>query len=100
MVKNKEVVIVNKSILKDKIYIIRGQKVMLDKYLAEIYGYSTMAFNQQVQRNIEKFAEDFMFQLTKEEYENLMCNNCTSRPGEDNLMSKKLISNPNKNPSI
>ena len=44
-----------------KIYIIRGQKVMLDFELAEIYGYETKRFNEQVKRNIEKFDEDFMF---------------------------------------
>ena len=53
--------------IKDKIYTIRGVKVMLDMDLAEIYGYSTKAFNQQVRNNIEKFDEDFMFQLTDEE---------------------------------
>lgn len=52
----------------DKIYTIRGQKVMLDYDLAELYGYTTSAFNQQVKRNIEKFkGNEFMFQLTREE---------------------------------
>lgn len=52
----------------DKIYTIRGQKVMLDYDLAELYGYTTSAFNQQVRRNREKFeGEEFMFQLTREE---------------------------------
>lgn len=55
--------------LRDKIYTIRGQKVMLDYDLAEIYGYTTSAFNQQVKRNIDKFEEDFMFQLTRGEVE-------------------------------
>lgn len=53
--------------LKAKIYTIRGQKVMLAADLAEIYGYSTKAFNQQVKNNIEKFEDDFRFQLTPEE---------------------------------
>lgn len=60
-------IILNESDLKNKIYTIRGVQVMLDSALAEIYGYSTKAFNQQVKNNIEKFDEDFMFQLTKEE---------------------------------
>lgn len=52
----------------DKIYMVRGQKVMLDFDLAEIYGYTTKVFNQQVKRNREKFeGEDFMFQLTEQE---------------------------------
>lgn len=50
--------------MQDKIYYIRGQQIMLDYDLAEIYGYTTSAFNQQVARNIEKFeGEDFMFRL-------------------------------------
>ncbi|MBR0465832.1 ORF6N domain-containing protein [Candidatus Saccharibacteria bacterium] len=71
MTKNTEKVvgtIVNNEILRDKIYNIRGYKVMLDYDLAEIYGYTTKAFNQQVKNNIEKFeGEDFMFRLTHEE---------------------------------
>ena len=55
--------------LKDKIYTIRGQKVMLDFDLAEIYGFSVSAFNQQVKRNISRFDEDFMFDLNKIEME-------------------------------
>ena len=65
------ILVVNKETIKDKIYEIRGQKVMIDSDLAELYGYTTKAFNQQVQRNIEKFDPDFMFQLTRGELENL-----------------------------
>ena len=50
-----------------RIYAIRGVKVMLDADLAEIYGYSTKSFNQQVKNNIERFAEDFRFQLKEAE---------------------------------
>ena len=53
--------------LQSKIYTIRGQRVMLASDLAEIYGYTTRAFNQQVRRNIERFPKDFMFELTIEE---------------------------------
>ena len=67
--------------IKDKIYTIRGVKVMLDMDLAEIYGYSTKAFNQQVRNNIEKFDEDFMFQLTDIEYANLRSKILTSSWG-------------------
>ena len=67
-----EILIQNTEQLKDKIYEIRGIQVMLDSDLAEIYGYSTKAFNQQVKNNIEKFDEDFMFQLTKEEYDSIL----------------------------
>ena len=68
---NKEIVVIDESTIKSKIYYIRNQKVMLDFELAEIYGYETRAFNQQVKRNNEKFDEDFMFQLTDEEVEEL-----------------------------
>lgn len=62
-----EIMLVDESVITDKIYVVRGQKVMLDVDLAEIYGYETKAFNQQVKRNIERFPEDFMFQLKREE---------------------------------
>ena len=65
-----EIIIHNEEDLRSKIYVIRGLHVMLDSDLAEIYGYSVKAFNQ-VKNNIEKFDDDFMFQLTKEETDNL-----------------------------
>lgn len=54
------------------IYTFRGQKVMIDSDLAAIYGYETKAFNQQVKNNIQKFDDDFRFQLTKEEYHEIL----------------------------
>lgn len=78
---NEKLIIVSEDIIKSRIYMIRGQKVMLDADLAEIYGYSTKAFNQQVKNNIEKFDSDFRFQLTKEETENLRSNFLTSSWG-------------------
>lgn len=78
----KEITLINEEMIQDKIYLVRGQKVMLDVDLAEIYGYETKNFNRQVKNNIEKFeGEDFMFQLTAEEWENLRCKNCTSSWG-------------------
>ncbi len=59
--------IVNVDNICNRVYVIRGQQVMLDYDLAEIYGYEVKALNQQVKRNIERFPEDFMFQLKKEE---------------------------------
>ena len=55
----------------NRVYIIRGQQVMLDYDLAEIYGYEVKNLNQQVKRNIVRFPEDFMFQLTREEIESV-----------------------------
>ena len=51
----------------NRVYVIRGQQVMLDYDLAEIYGYEVKRLNEQVKRNITRFPEDFMFQLTKDE---------------------------------
>lgn len=61
----------------------RGKKVVLDSDLAELYGVSTKRLNEQVRRNSERFPEDFMFRLTKEEYDNLRSQFATSseRPG-------------------
>ena len=67
-----KLVIIDEKTLESKIYIIRGQKVMLDFELAEIYGYETASFNQQIKRNIERFDADFRFQLTKKEYETIL----------------------------
>lgn len=64
--------LIDENMLKSRIYTIRGLKVMLDADLAEIYGYSTKAFNQQVKNNIEKFDEDFRFQLSRIEYREIL----------------------------
>ena len=63
--------IIDEESIKNKIYIVRGVKVMLDYDLAEIYGYSTGAFNQQVKNNASKFEDDFRFQMTREEISQL-----------------------------
>ena len=53
--------------IEDRIFLVRGYKVMLDKHLAELYGVPTKVLNQAVKRNIQRFPEDFLFQLTLEE---------------------------------
>ena len=63
------------------IYEIRGQKVMLDRDLARLYGVETKVLNQAVKRNIKRFPEDFMFQLNNEEFTNLMSQIVTSSWG-------------------
>ena len=79
--------------IKDLIYTVRGVKVMLDSDLAQLYDYTTKAFNQQVKNNIEKFDSDFRFQLTKEEYhEILRSKNLTLELENDFLRSKNLTS--------
>jgi hypothetical protein len=57
--------------IENSIYLIRGEKVMLDRDLAKLYGVTTGALNQAVRRNHERFPEDFMFQLTKAEFAQL-----------------------------
>ena len=87
--------------IQNKIYEIRGQRVMLDFDLAEMYGVETRALNQAVKRNIERFPEDFMFQLTKGESEILTKQilksqettaNTENMSEENNLISQIVIS--------
>ena len=76
-----EKLIIPDEVVIKKIYYMRGQKVMLDSDLAELYGVETRVLNQQIKRNEDRFPEDFMFQLTAEEWENLMSQNGTSSWG-------------------
>lgn len=76
-----EILIPEESI-QSKIYLIRGQKVMLDRDLAELYDVETKYLKRQVRRNIERFPEDFMFEITKEEYASLRSQFGTLKQGE------------------
>jgi hypothetical protein len=67
--------------IQNRIYEIRGERVMLDKDLADLYEIDNRALNQAVKRNLKRFPQDFMFQLTKEEYDSLRFQNETSKPG-------------------
>ncbi len=69
------------EIIMNKIYYIRGQKVMLDSDLAELYGVETRRLNEQVARNPDRFPEDFMFRLNENEFESLMSQIATSKRG-------------------
>ena len=90
--KKPEFSLIDEDLLKSRIYTIRGVKVMLDADLAEIYGYSTKSFNQQVKNNIEKFDDDFRFRLTSEEFEilksKIWTSNCENSPNFDNFYKK------------
>jgi hypothetical protein len=66
-----------------KIYFIRGHRVMLDSDLAELYEVETKALKRSVKRNLSRFPEDFMFELTREEYETLRCQIGTSKTRGD-----------------
>jgi regulator of replication initiation timing len=81
MIKKENVLVVPDEVVMNKIYVIRNQKVMLDKDLADLYQVETKQLKRQVKRNIERFPEDFMFELTELEYENLRCQIGTSSWG-------------------
>jgi phage regulator Rha-like protein len=70
------------ELIEKKILIIRGEKVMLDSDLAELYGVEVKHLKRQVRRNITRFPEDFMIQLSKEEYDSLRCHFGTLKRGE------------------
>lgn len=69
------------ELIERRIYLIRGHKVMFDADLAELYQVTTSNLNLALRRNLDRFPEDFMFQLTKEEFENLRLQSATSRWG-------------------
>ncbi|MCD6555965.1 MAG: ORF6N domain-containing protein [Bacteroidales bacterium] len=69
------------DIIANKIYLIRNKKVMSDSDLAELYGVETRRLNEQVKRNIKRFPEDFMFQLSEQEFKNLKSQFATSSWG-------------------
>lgn len=77
-IKNK---IIPDDMVINKIYMLRGQKIMLDQDLAELYGIETRRLNEQVKRNSDRFPDDFMFVLKEGELEDLMSQNATSSWG-------------------
>jgi len=83
----KKLSIIPQEIIQQKIYFIRGEKVMLDRDLAELYGVETKALNLAVKRNRDRFPADFMFQLSKKEFEILRFQFETSK----NLKSQIVI---------
>ena len=70
------------EVIEKKILLIRGLKVMLDADLAELYAVEIRALNQAVKRNIERFPDDFMLKLSREEYDSLRSQNVTLKRGE------------------
>lgn len=92
---NLETIELTEQNIESMVYFIRGQKVMLDFDLARIYGYETKAFNQQVKNNIEKFDNDFMFQLSKAEATEVLRSKKSATKERDVgvLRSKNLTAN-------
>ena len=82
----KPVVSIDPTQVQQMIHVIRGERVILDRDLARLYGVEVAQLNRQVQRNIERFPQDFMFQLNNQELANLKCQNGTSSWGGDRHM--------------
>lgn len=80
-----EKVTIPEEIITSKIYMIRNQKVMLDRDLAELYGVETRILKQAVRRNMKRFPEDFMFEMTKEEFRNWRSQFVTSKVDQKGL---------------
>lgn len=81
MRKNDLQLLVQEQKILNRIYVIRGEKVMLDRDLAEMYGVETKVFNQSIKRNSERFPKDFMFTLSEKEWNNLRSQFVTSSWG-------------------
>jgi len=82
------------AVIQRKIYEIRGQKVILDRDLAALYQVETRVLNQAVKRNIDRFPEDFMFQLTKEEWQNISSQIVTTSDSRSQI----VMTSPRKRP--
>lgn len=80
--KDKAKSLIPQETIENKILLIRDQKVMLDRNLAKLYGVATKVLKQAVKRNIERFPEDFMFQLSKKEFEDWRSQIVTSNSGD------------------
>ncbi len=78
--KELQTLVIEQKIL-NRIYVVRGQKIMLDEDLAEMYSVETKRLNEQVKRNISRFPKDFMFTLSEKDYKNLKSQNATSSWG-------------------
>jgi hypothetical protein len=78
------------------ILLIRGQKVMLDRDLAELYGVPTKRLNEQVRRNRRRFPADFMFQLSKQEFEDWRSQIATSNPSARMGLRRRPWASPNR----
>ena len=79
------------QIIENKIYLIRNTKVMLDIDLAILYDIPTKRLNEAVKRNLERFPDDFMFQLTKEEWDNLRSQIATANPNVSKIRSLPYV---------
>lgn len=88
--------IISTEVIKSRIYEIRGRRIMIDNDLSELYGIETKNLKRTVRMNIERFPDDFMFELTKDEYDFLRCNFFTLK--NNNKNSRKTPSNIGQRP--
>ena len=86
-----EISLIPDDVVINKIYFIRNQKVMLDRDLAVLYGIETKVLKQAIRRNISRFPEDFMFELTKEEFENWRSQFATSNSDKMGLRYAPMV---------
>ena len=91
MKKKEEISIIPDEIISNKIYLIRNQKVMIDRDLAELYQVETRVLKQSVKRNINRFPEDFMFELNKNEFENWRSQFVTSNADKMGLRYAPMV---------
>ncbi len=82
-------ILIPEEIVMSKIYLVRGQKVMIDRDLAELYGVKTKRLKEAVRRNKSRFPKDFLFEMTKKELENWRTQFATSKAGQ-NTPRKKI----------
>ena len=83
-----QLILITQEKISQRIFIIRGKKIMLDRDLAFLYGVQTKVLNQAVKRNIKRFPEDFMFQLTEEEFGNWKSQIVTSNSDKKGLRKR------------
>ena len=91
--KTSEIAAIEPMQVQQMIHIIRGERVILDRDLAQLYGVETKMLNKQVQRNIERFPQDFMFQLNNQEVANLRFQNGTSSWGGSRYLPHAFTEN-------
>lgn len=87
---NKQLMISDEAVI-NKIYLIRDQNVMLDSDLVELYGVQTFRLNEQVKRNIDQFPDDFMFQLTTEEWDSLTSQIAIAKKGRGGRRTQPYV---------
>ena len=80
------------QLIQNRIYEVRGEKIMLDFDLAELYQVETRVFNQAVKRNIDSFPKDFMFRLTAKEWQNILASQIVISSSKPSLTSQNVIS--------